>query len=346
LNLADATLATEPVVLVPPSAPLRPAPAGAPIHRLAGQSMGCHWRLLLVGELAAGSAHALVPVQSGVQATLDRVVAQMSHWDAGSELSRFNRLPAGQALALSPGFAAVMRCALQLAEASGGAFDPAMGGAIEAWGFGPVRRFDSAGFAPPPAATAGGASWRSLRLQGTRLGQPGGCRLDLSAIAKGHAVDAVAAWLRTQGWHHFLFELGGELVGEGLKPGGQPWWVAIERPPQALNLPSLRAALVGQALATSGDYRQGFTDRLGRWCSHTLDPRSGEPVRHALASVSVLHERCMQADALATVLFVLGPDEGLAWADAHGVAAWFVARTPGGGWREWASAALQAWLDD
>lgn len=339
MNLAS------PLVLVPPAAPLRPVPAGAQIHRLAGQSMGSTWRLLLAGEPAA-SAHALAAAQAGVQAVLDRVVAQMSHWDAGSELSRFNRLPAGRAQHLSPGFAEVMRCALQLAEASGGAFDPAMGGAIEAWGFGPAGRFDSAGFAPPPAATTLGAGWRSLQWQGARLVQPGGCRLDLSAIAKGHAVDAVAAWLRSQGRHHFLFELGGELVGAGLKPDGQPWWVAIERPPGAEALPPLRAALVGQALATSGDYRQGFTDHAGRWCSHTLDPRSGEPVRHALASVSVLHERCMQADALATVLFVLGPDDGLAWADAHGVAAWFVARTPGRGWREWPSAALAAWLDD
>ncbi|MFZ5550108.1 MAG: FAD:protein FMN transferase [Pseudomonadota bacterium] len=342
----DGTVADEPVVLVPPAAPLRAAPRGAVLHRLHGQSMGSTWRLVLAAEPAAEQA--LAAWQHGVQATLDRVVAQMSHWETGSELSRFNRLPAGQAQALSPGFSEVMRCALQLAAASGGAFDPAMGAAIEAWGFGPARRFDSAGFEPPAACAAdraAGGGWQALQLQGARLRQPGGCRLDLSAIAKGHAVDNVAAWLRGQGRHHFLFELGGELVGEGLKPDGQPWWVAIERPPHALSLPPLRAALAGHALATSGDYRQGFTDREGRWCSHTLDPRSGEPVRHALASVSVLHERCMQADALATVLFVLGPEEGNAWADANGVAAWFVARTPGGGWREWPSAALKVWLD-
>jgi thiamine biosynthesis lipoprotein len=189
-------------------------------------------------------------------------------------------------------------------------------------------------------------TWRDLQLRGDHLLQPGGCVLDFSAIAKGHAVDVVVALLRQLGFGHFLFELGGELAGEGLKPDGQPWWVALERPPGAgASLPPLRAALVGMSMATSGDYRQGFTDHHGRWCSHTLDPRTGQPVRHALASVSVLHERCMQADALATVLFVLGPDEGDAWARAHGVAAWFVKRTQAGGWREWPSPALAEWLD-
>lgn len=358
-----APAAAEPVLLLPPSAPLDPAPAGAQGVLLAGQSMGSTWRLRLAAPPARLAGPAPAALQAGVQAVLDALVAQMSHWAPDSTLSRFNRLPAGAWATLPADFATVMRAALATAAQSGGAFDPALGAQVQAWGFGARQRHDSAGFVPPaagvPAAAQSGwpaaafpgvpedapPGWRALRLEGDRLRQPGGCALDLSAIAKGHGVDAVAAWLRGHGWRHFLFELGGELAGEGLKPDGQPWWVALERPPGAAALPPLRVGLVGHAVATSGDYRQGFTDAEGRWCCHTLDPRTGAPVRHGLASVSVLHPRCMHADALATALFVLGPDEGLAWATTHGVAAWFVSRTPAGGWHEFPSPALAEWLD-
>ncbi len=343
--MTGAAAAGDALVLLPPAAPLVAAPRGAVLHRLTGQSMGSVWRLVL----AATPAAPLAAVQARIEACLAGLVQQMSHWEPDAELSRFNRLPAGQWQTLSPDFAQVLRLALHVAGQSDGAFDPALGTAVDRWGFGPTGRFDSAGFSAPAAiGTEPPGAWRRLGFDGARLQQPGACRLDLSAIAKGHAVDAVAALLRAEGHHHFLFELGGELRGEGLKADGQPWWVALERPPGAASLPPLRAALVGQAIATSGDYRQGYHDAQGRWCSHTLDPRTQAPVRHALASVSVLHERCADADALATALFVMGPDEGLAWADHHGVAAWFVARDQreAGGWREGPSAALRAWLDD
>lgn len=332
------------LALLPPSAPWVIARRGDSLHRLSGHSMGTVWRLVL----SAPPDARLEAVQHRVQACLAELVRQMSHWEPDSELSRFNRLAAGEWQALSPDFALVMRRALRVAAQSDGAFDPAIGDAVEHWGFGATHRFDSPGFAardhaPPPVA-----AWRALRLAGARLQQPGGCRLDLSAIAKGHAVDAVAAALVAAGHAHFLFELGGELRGEGLKPDGRPWWVALERPPGAEQLPPLRAALIGQAVATSGDYRQGFFDAQGRWRSHTLDPRRAAPVEHALASVSVLHPSCAEADALATALFVMGPEAGLAWADQQGVAAWFTLREGDGdgAWRETASVALRDWLDD
>lgn len=332
----------EAVALLPPATPMVAAPRDAVVHTLSGQSMGSTWRLRL-----AAAPLALDEVRERVEACLAMLVRQMSHWEPASDLSCFNRRPAGTWQALAPDFASVMRSALLLAERSAGAFDPALGGAIESWGFGATGRFDSPGFTGPGPAVDGGETrtWRALQLDGDRLLQSGGCRLDLSAIAKGHAVDAVAAVLRRQGWHHFLFELGGELRGEGLKPDGQPWWVGLERPPDAVDLPALRVALIGQAVATSGDYRQGFRDGGGRWCSHTLDPRTGRPVNHALASVSVLHGRCAWADALATALFVMGPHKGPRWAAEHQVAAWFVARDEAGGWREWPSPAMAAWRD-
>lgn len=333
--------AAAPVVLLPPSMPLLAAPRGGVLHRVSGASMGTSWQLLL----AAPPSQPVRPVAGRVQRTLDELDRQMSHWRGDSELSAFNRLPAGEWFALSADFDAVMRLAVEVAERSGGAFDPALGEATERWGFGPARSRDSAGLRPDTRPSPPGA-WRALVRGGARRWrQPGGCRLDLSAIAKGHAVDAVVEALRRDGHRHLLFELGGELRGEGLKPDGQPWWVALERPPGAGRLSPLRVALTGHAVATSGDYRRGYVGDDGRWLSHTVDPRKGEPVSHGLASVSVLDPCCARADALATALFVLGPGEGPRWAERHGVPAWFVERD-GDGWRESVSPAMAAWLDD
>jgi FAD:protein FMN transferase len=328
-----------PVVLLPPAMPLVAPPRQSVQHRLTGRSMGTGWQLVLV----APPSLVLAPVGARVQRVLDELERQMSHWREDSELRRFNGLSPGGWLALSPDFDSVLRRACEIAEASDGAFDPTLGEAIERWGFGPTARYDSAGFQPDERPATVGA-WRALRHDHAgRWQQPGGCRLDLSAIAKGHAVDAVVSALQADGHFHLLFELGGELRGEGLKPDGQPWWVALERPPDAAALSPLRVALAGQAVATSGDYRQRYLGADGRWLSHTLDPRTGRPVGHGLASVSVLDAKCARADAVATALFVMGLEEGWRWAERHGVAAWFVARQ-GLGWLERASPALAEWM--
>jgi FAD:protein FMN transferase len=330
-----------PIVLLPPAMPLVAPPRQAVLHRLAGRSMGTGWQLAFV----APQSMPLAGVSARVQRVLDELERQMSHWREDSELGHFNRLPPGDWFALSPDFDAVMRLACEIAEASDGAFDPTLGESIERWGFGPLGRHDSPGFQPDERPATVGV-WRALRHDSAgRWQQPGGCSIDLSAIAKGHAVDAVVAALRADGHHHLLFELGGELLGEGLKPDGQPWWVAVERPPGAAALPALRVALAGQAVATSGNYRQGYAGADGRWLSHTIDPRTGRPVGHGLASVSVLDPSCARADALATALFVMGPYEGPRWASRHDIAAWFVARDVLG-WRECASPALAGWMAD
>ncbi|MBB2486797.1 FAD:protein FMN transferase [Mitsuaria sp. WAJ17] len=309
---------------------------GQVLHSLQGQTMGTSWTLLCYGP----SNLRLTPVQSAVQARLDALVAELSHWEPASLLCRFNGLGAGQGLDLPPDFATVIEAALQVASASAGAFDPCMGALVQRWGFGPPGQ-------PQAQARAPLQAWRELRWDPPRrhLLQPGGLMLDFSAIAKGHAVDCISALLIELGLPHHLVEIGGELRGQGLKPEGQPWWVDVEPPAADCDLPALRIALHQLAVASSGDYRRFRIDAQGRRLSHTLDPRTGRPVAHELALVSVLHESAMWADAWSTALMVLGPTQGLALAESRGLAARLVLREAGG-WRQLLSTGLRDLLED
>lgn len=335
------------IVLLPPEVDPQACPAfGAVVHHLHGPTMGTVWQLRLAGPARAD----LDAVRALVEAELAVVIAQMSHWAEDSELARFNRAPAGHAMTVSPGFAEVLTAALEVARASGGAFDPGMGAWVQAWGFGAWPRREepgfAAGFVPPGAAGVPAVPpWQRLRLDrpARLLWQPGGLRLDLSAIAKGYAVDRIGEQLQARGWVHGLFEIGGELRGWGLRPDGQPWWVDLAMP-EGLP-PQVRVALHGVAVATSGDEVQRWRDAQGRWRSHTLDPRHGRPVEHDLASVSVLHAQCMLADAWATALLVLGAEAGLALADRLGLAAVMVRRDPQGRCTTVFSAAMQPWRE-
>jgi len=278
-------------------------------------------------------------VEAGIIAVLDRIVAQMSHWEPASDLSRFNRSAPGSRVQLPPEFSRVLAAALRIAEASGGAFDPAMGALADLWGFGPGGPRDTVP-APGPIAETLRRSGRSaiehdpLLLHARRMAL---AELDFSGIAKGYAVDAVAAHLRERGFVDFLVEIGGEFVGAGIQPDGQPWWVDVE-PVPGKALPPLRIALHELAVATSGDSRRSFAAD-GVTYSHTLDPRTGRPIANGVASVTVLHAECMLADAWATALTVLGPEDGMALAEREGLAAHMVVRG-----RELLSSGLEAML--
>ncbi|MGH8444584.1 MAG: FAD:protein FMN transferase [Solimonas sp.] len=301
----------------------QPAGLGAIVRTLHGESMGTRWTVRLV--LPPGLAERAV--RAAIEAELARVVAQMSTWLPSSDLCRYNAAPAGSWLTLPAEFYTVLRAAQTLARDTAGAYDATAGALVDLWGFGPQPRRDT----PPSPAEIGAAralgGWSRLQLDddGRRACQPGGLRLDLSSIAKGYGVDLVCAALQSQGCEHFLVEVGGELRGHGCKPDGSPWWVALERPPQAEALPEALIALHGLSVATSGDYRRGF-EFEGRHYAHTLDPRSGYPVMDGPAVVIVVHRECMQADALATALSVLGSEAGHAYAQARGIAASFVQR--------------------
>ena len=312
-------------VLVPPAAGPLTRPAPGPLRTLSGDSMGTSWSVKLAGRPDLS----VETVQAAIGHVLDGVIAQMSGWDRGSDLARFNSAAAGTWHDLPDGFLTVLQTALGIAEATDGAFDPTLGALTNLWGFGPSGPGTLAPEEQALDRDRRAAGFRRVRLEGRRLFQPGGLTLDLSGIAKGFAVDLVAAALRSLGLSSVLVEIGGELRGQGVKPDLSPWWVALEQPPGAVGLPETLVALHGLSVATSGDYLR-FRDVGGRRLSHTLNPALGAPVASGVASVSVVRESCMEADAWATALTVLGPDRGPILAERHDVAARIVVRAPGG----------------
>ncbi|WP_176590124.1 FAD:protein FMN transferase [Sphingobium sp. EM0848] len=290
--------------------------------------MGTSWSARIV-DAPPGSVEA-------IEAVLSNIIAEMSNWEADSAISRFNATPVGQWMTLPDDMALVLRTGLDIARLSGGAFDPAVGRMVAQWGFGPggLTGLSTVPHFPSP--------WTAIELDGQRARRMADVTLDFSGIAKGFAVDAVAAALRDLGGAHFLIEIGGELRGQGIKSDLQPWWVDVEAPP-GLSLPTLRVALCGLSIATSGDYRR-FREEGGTRLSHSIDPTTGAPIAHNVASVTVLHESAMLADAWATAITILGPERGMALATRHGLAAMLIRRTETGG-TEYLTPALAAMLD-
>ena len=339
-------------VLLPQHISDQVAPPGAAIRDLRGLTMGTSWSVRLVESTMPGRAGS-ADLQQGLQQQLDLVVAQMSHWSDASDLGRFNRAEPGSWHSLPAAFCEVLGFAMHVSQASGGAYDPCAGALVNLWGFGPRERYDEPGFLPPKDDTlALLLSQRQRRrlqldLPARRARQPGGLQLDLSAVAKGYGVDRLARYLDSQGIDHYLVEVGGELRGAGSKPDGQPWWVMLEQvdgADAAKHPPELLLALHGLSVATSGDYRRFFQDGTVRF-SHTIDPRSGMPIANQLASVTVVHQQCMAADAWSTALTVLGVEAGMALAEEQGLAARFLQRD-GDGYHETLSSHMLAMLDE
>ncbi|MDG2523070.1 FAD:protein FMN transferase [Caulobacter segnis] len=326
-------------VLVPHIAVAPERPAGS-LLSLGGETMGTTWSVKFVDNGVASRAD----VDAVITERLDQVITEMSTWDHGSLVSRFNVAESGSWHDMPTAFAKVLACALDVAEASDGAFDPTVGGAVDLWGFGPKVVKEAL---PSPAESqeaAASIGWRRVVVDALgRLQQPGGLRLDFSGIAKGFAVDHIADGLKDLGAPSALIEIGGELYGYGVKPDAQPWWIELENAPEVEGGRFVVAAC-GLAAATSGDWRRRFR-HAGAWYGHTLDPRTGRPVIDPAASVTVLHSSCMRADAEATAITVLGVQAGLDYAERRGLAAVIVSRSSTG-YDEHMTSAFAAMLED
>jgi FAD:protein FMN transferase len=328
-------MTTTPAIHAPPSA--------SALHILHGETMGTSWCVKLVAPPRADQ-HGL---HTGIQQRLDLVVAQMSNWETDSDLSRFNRAAADTWRRLPEEFFEVLSCALEIARDSESAYDPTIGALVEAWGFGPSQHAHSVPANAILSTARANAGWQRLRLNEEESSalQPGRIQLDLSAIAKGYGVDLVARHLRAIGITAALIEVGGELYGYGCKPDGTAWQVLVEASPDADAVDAVDPcviALEGIAVATSGD-RWHMFEQHGTRYSHTLDPRTGKPVEHAPAGVTVIADDAMRADAWATALTVMGVETGYEFAQSRNLAARFVTRT-GRGFRERMTDAFQARL--
>lgn len=291
--------------------------------RISGPTMGTSYHISWIGS----DPSVRQVVQQDVDQRLLAINRSMSTYDPDSELSMLNRgqLPADEQgwIPLSADLTEVLALALQVWHDSAGAFDVTIGPLVNLWGFGPQARPEHI---PDPVRieqilSAVGSDAIVLDADNERLQLQKPVYIDLSAIAKGWAVDEVAAILERHGILNYMVEIGGEIRTGGSKPEGDPWRIAIERPP--LQNDGREVALVitpgNIGLATSGNYRNYFEEDGVRY-SHTIDPVSGYPVQHNLASVSVLHESTALADAWATAFSVLGAERSLSLAEEHGLA--------------------------
>ncbi|OED45175.1 hypothetical protein AB833_00020 [Chromatiales bacterium (ex Bugula neritina AB1)] len=281
-----------------------------------------------------GSGNAVPEELAGaVYAVLQDVDHHMSTWRADSELSLFNTRADNDWQAMSPATTGVIAQALRTSHNSKGAFDVTVAPLVDLWGFGAGSTADQIRAAKPARQAVqqhlSQVGHESIEIDLTANAvrkQNRHARLDLSGIAKGHAVDRVAALLDSRGLENYLVEVGGELKARGRKPDGSAWRVAIERPIAGRREAFRALQLQDRAIATSGDYRNFFSDGGTRY-SHSIDPRTGQPVNHELASVSVVAASTMEADALSTAMMVMGPDDAMAFAKQQQIAAHLILKS-------------------
>lgn len=267
-----------------------------------------------------------------IDSLLSDLNGQMSTYIEDSELSTINQTITSDWIPVSESLYTVLNKALEVSRLSGGAFDISIGPLVNAWGFGP----DMMTFEEPDQALVSKllnqVGYQSIKLNehtSSIRKLKADLYMDLSAVAKGYAVDQVAELLEAQNVQDYLVEIGGEIRLKGQNMKKQPWRIAVEKPDPDKRMIQKVLPITDIAVATSGDYRN-FFEIEGTRFSHTIDPRNGRPIKHKLASVTVLTETCMEADALATAIMVLGPEQGLELAEREGIAALFIIKAEQG----------------
>ncbi len=305
------------------------------MQKISGPTMGTEYHISWISQQS--SQQALIKEKKDIKQIIDAQLVSinksMSTYDSASELSLLNQNHNHEWQTISADLYRVLMMSKQVNTQSIGAFDVTVGPLVNLWGFGPEASLDEVPEAESIKRLLAeiGSEAISLRQrdESFEIKLIAERYIDLSAIAKGYAVDVLGRSLQQRGIKNYLVEVGGELIANGRKIADKPWRIAIEAPNDDGRSAQIIMPLLNMGIATSGDYRNYF-EQDGKRFSHTIDGRTGYPVKHNLASVSVLHESVAMADAWATALTVMGAKTGLELAEKHELAAYFIVRTEKG----------------
>ncbi|WP_261925034.1 FAD:protein FMN transferase [Shewanella sp. NFH-SH190041] len=316
----------------------------APVEQisLTGNTMGTTYHIKVVPNDKLPDPALL---QAEIDMALEKVNDQMSTYRPNSELSRFNQLALAQSVTVSPDTVKVINEGLKLHKITDGALDITLGPLVNMWGFGPDARPTHIPSQAEIAAVKAKTGVDGIRVVGNRLEKlKPNLYVDLSSIAKGFGVDKVAHILDKYGVKGYLVEIGGEVSVKGTKADGEPWRIAVEQPTMDERAVQQIIEPGTMAMATSGDYRN-YYEEDGQRFSHIIDPRTGYPVQHKLASVTVMNKSCMVADGYATAMMVLGTQASLALAEKEHLAIMLIEKQ-GKGFKVYYSKAFKRFLVD
>jgi thiamine biosynthesis lipoprotein len=277
--------------------------------------------------------HAGLPGAAEVRVQVEKILAevdqQMSTYRSDSDIERFNDLPANRCQKMPGPVLELVRVGEQLSQESDGSYDLTVEPLMNLWGFGPQAREEKVPSAEVLAEAMQRVGHAHLRIDGDQLCKDAAIEVDFNSIAAGYTVDTIAAKLEAMGIHNYLAEATGELKAAGKKLDGSPWRIALEEPRDDQQVAERVIAVDGYGVSTSGDYRNYF-EQGGQRYSHTFDARTGAPITHGLASVTVINPSALMADGLSTLLLILGPERGWDYAEKHGIGAFFVIRADTG----------------
>ena len=299
---------------------------GDSLENFGGATMGSTYSIKYVRH--AGQVDA-ARVRSEVEGILTEIERQMSTYRSDSDIERFNALPANTCQRMPAPVLELVRVGEQLSEQSEGSYDLTVEPLLNLWGFGPQGREEKVPSAAALAEVLQRVGHQHLRIDGEQLCKDAAVEVDFNSIAAGYAVDTIAARLDAMGIHDYLAEATGELKAKGKKSDGSPWRIALEAPRDDQQVAERIINVDGYGVSTSGDYRNYFLQD-GRRYSHTFDARTGAPVRHDLASVTVIHPSALMADGLSTLLLILGPERAMDYAEKHDIGAFLVIRADTG----------------